>query len=91
MRVLKVTGSAGIDQTFGPMTVRNVRPANVLAGAVQIKRGGVVIETMPVGMDPNAAHPANQRGYEDLQFNSTTGLLALNLANGADVVLCFYS
>ena len=91
MRTLKVTGNAGSDQTFGPLCLRKIRPANVLAGAVTIKRGATVIETLPVGMNPNAAPPANHRQYGDMQFDSTTGLLVLNLANGADVVLVSYS
>lgn len=87
MRVKLITGVTG-DQMVTAAYLRRIRVAGVaaLAGAVQVKAGSTVLETLAaataVGVD---------RWWEDCAFDNNTGLLAINMANAADTVLVFYT
>lgn len=89
MRVKLLTGAGGaVDQPLTPCNLRRIRVAGTaaLVGAVQIKQGATVIETLPaataIGVD---------RWYEDATFDKNQGDLAINIANAADSVLVFYT
>ena len=87
MRMRVITGSA-TDFPFSLVQLRTVRVGGTanLVGAVQIKRGTTVIETIPA-----AATPGTERDWDDLQFDNDTGQLQINLANAGDTVLVFFT
>lgn len=82
-----ITGVTG-DQTFPACWLSKVRVAGVanLVGAVQIKQGATVLETIPA-----AAVPGTERDYgagtSGTKFDSNLGLLSINMANAGDSVL----
>ena len=87
MKCKLITGVTG-DQALSPVNLRRIRVAGVaaLVGAVQVKQGGSVIETLPA-----ATAPGVDRWYEDAGFDSNLGALAINMANAGDSVLVFYT
>lgn len=87
MRVKLITGVTG-DQSIGPCNLRTVRVAGTanLVGAVQVKQGGTVIETIAA-----ATVPGVERDWDDTAFDATAGVLAVNMANAGDSVLIFYT
>lgn len=87
MRTKLITGVTG-DQRLSPCTLRTVRVAGTanLIGAVGIKKGGTVIETIPA-----AATPGTERDFDDATFDNNLGDLDINMANAGDSVLVFYT
>lgn len=87
MLVRVITGVLG-DQVFPACFLNKVRVAGVanLVGAVQIKQGANVLETLPI-----AAVPGTEREYANTKFDSNTGLLNINMANAGDTVLVIYN
>lgn len=87
MRVKLITGVTG-DQMVATANLRRVRVAGLAAliGAVQIKAGATVLETIPV-----AAPPGTEHWWEDTTFDNNTGLLTINMANAGDSVLVFHT
>lgn len=80
--LVTVTGSTG-DQPQGAAILHRVRVGGTanLAGAVQIKRGSTVLETLPA-----ASAPGTERVFEGLHFPANAQL-QINLANAGDTVL----
>jgi hypothetical protein len=86
-----ITGVTG-DQTFPACflcKVRVVGTAN-LVGAVQIKQGTTVLETIPA-----AATPGTERDYgvgtPGTKFDVNNGVLSINMANSGDSVLVLFA
>jgi hypothetical protein len=88
VKLLLGAGNAGVDQRLSPCSLRTLRVAGTaaLAGIVQIKQGGSVIETLAA-----ATAVGVERDYDDMAFDSTNGQLDINIANAADAVLAFYT
>lgn len=86
-----ITGVTG-DQAFPPCFLKKIRVAGTanLAGAVQIKQGATVLETIPIG-----ATPGTERDYcpdaGGTKFDSNNGILNVNMANAGDTVLVIYN
>jgi hypothetical protein len=84
-----ITGVTG-DQAFPACWLRTVRVAGTanLVGAVQIKRDGNVIETIPA-----AATPGTERDFDDTKFDTlgNLGVLNINMANAGDTVIVTYN
>jgi hypothetical protein len=87
MRCKLITGVTG-DQLVAMALLRRVRVAGTanLVGAVQIKAGSTVLETLPA-----ASTPGTERWWEDTQFDTNTGVLAINMANAGDSVLVWFT
>jgi hypothetical protein len=90
MRVKLITGVTG-DQRLSPSSLRRIRVAGTaaLVGAVQVKQGGTVIETLAIGTAVGV-----EREYDDGTFGSTSiggGDLDINMANAGDSLLVFYT
>lgn len=87
MRTKLITGVTG-DQRNSPCYLRRIRVVGtaVLVGAVQIKKGGTVIETLAA-----ASAVGTERWYEDAHFGTDGGELDINMANAGDSVLLFYT
>ena len=90
MRSRLITGVTG-DQPFPSCVLRSVRiagTANTL-GAIQIKRGSTVLETIPAGSAPGAARDYGKGKAGGTKFDANTGILNINMANAGDSVLAF--
>lgn len=91
MLVKVITGVVG-DTLFPACFLKKVRVAGVanLVGAVQIKQGATVLETIPI-----AATPGTERdfaaGEGGVKFDANTGVLNINTANAGDTVLVFFN
>ena len=87
MRVKLITGVTG-DQMVAAANLRRVRVAGVavLVGAVQIKAGATVLETLAA-----ASAIGTERWWEDVAFDNNTGLLTINMANAGDSVLVWFT
>ena len=87
MRVKLITGVTG-DQLVAFANLRRIRVAGTanLVGAVQIKQGSTVLETIPA-----ATTPGTDRWWEDCAFDVSNGALAINMANAGDAVLVFFT
>lgn len=87
MRVKLITNVTG-DQLLTPCSLRRVRVGGTAAtaGAITIKQGATVIETLPIG-----TAVGTERIYEDAAFDSNLGALVINMANAGDAVLAFYT
>jgi hypothetical protein len=86
MRIKVITGVTG-DQPLSLACLRRVRVGGTanLIGAVQVKAGSTVLETLPVG-----ATPGTERVYDDASFGTDQGQLQINMANAGDTVIVFY-
>lgn len=87
MLVKVITGVTG-DQPFPACFLSKVRVGGVaaLAGAVQIKQGATVLETLPI-----ATAVGTERDYaagaSGTKFDANNGILNINMASAADTVI----
>jgi hypothetical protein len=81
-----ITGVTG-DQLIGPAILQKVRVggAAALAGAVQIKRGAAVIETLAA-----ATAVGVEREFAGAKFENASPL-QINMANAADTIIVIHS
>jgi hypothetical protein len=86
-----ITGVTG-DQAFPACHLSKVRVVGTanLVGAVQIKQGATVLETIPA-----AATPGTERdfaaGGAGTKFDPNLGVLNINMANAGDSVLVLFN
>lgn len=82
-----ITGVTG-DQPFPACFLSKVRVAGVanLVGAVQIKQGATVLETIPIGAVPGTERDF-AAGGAGTKFDANLGILNINMANAGDTVL----
>lgn len=87
MRCKVITGVTG-DQDLSFLNLRAVRVGGTanLVGAVVVKQGATVLDTLAI-----AVVPGTERLYHDTSFNSDQGKLVINMANAGDTVLVFYT
>lgn len=90
MRTRVITGVTG-DVPFPSCFLDRVRVAGTaaLAGAVQIKRGAAVLETIPAGATPGTqrVYGASRAGhFAGTKFDNNSGVLTINMANAGDTV-----
>jgi hypothetical protein len=87
IKATTITGATGDNQTSSRTTAVcyaiRVGGTGNLAGAVQIKNGTAVIETLAI-----ATTPGTQREYYGTLFDQG---LVINLANAADTVIAIWS
>ena len=82
-----ITGVTG-DVPFPACWLRTVRVAGTaaLVGAVQIKQGATVLETLPA-----ATAVGTERDFDDTKFDANNGILNINMANAGDTVVVFFN
>lgn len=82
-----ITGVVG-DVPFPACWLDRVRVAGTanLVGAVQIKEGNNVLETIPI-----AAVPGTERVYSSRKFDANNGVLNINMANAGDTVIVVFN
>lgn len=91
MLVRVITGVVG-DQPFPACFLSKVRVGGLAAliGAVQIKQGAAVLETLPaataVGVERDYA-----AGASGTKFDANNGILNINMANAGDTVIVEYN
>jgi hypothetical protein len=87
MLVRVITGVTG-DQAFPACWLRNVRVGGTaaLVGAVQIKQGSNVLETLAA-----ATAVGVERDFDDTKFDANNGILNINMANAGDTVIVTYN
>jgi hypothetical protein len=83
------TGDIAVTDNAFLSKVRVAGTAN-LAGAVQIKQGTTVLETLPIGTTPGTERDF-AAGGAGVKFDANLGKLIINLANAADTVLVLFN
>lgn len=91
MLVRVITGVTG-DVPFPVCFLAKVRVAGTaaLAGAVQIKQGSNVLETLAIGTAVGVEREY-AAGAGATKFDSNLGILNINMASAADTVLVIYN
>jgi hypothetical protein len=86
-----ITGVTG-DQSFPACTLSKVRVGGTanLVGAVQIKQGATVLETIPIGATPGTERDF-AAGGAGTKFDANLGALNINMGNAADTALVLFN